>query len=144
MNNYYKYFSILLIAFIFFVFFKALKINNIYDTRDMVGKELDNFKLISFEEKIITNNDLKKNNFTLINFWASWCGPCRLEHKNLLELSKNKNLKLLGINFKDKKILANKYLNEMGNPYSYLASDIDGKKSIMFGIYGIPESIFGK
>ena len=141
MNNYYKYFSILLIAFIFFVFFKALKINNIYDTRDMVGKELDNFKIISFEEKIITNNDLKKNNFTLINFWASWCGPCRLEHKNLLELSKNKNLKLLGINFKDKKILANKYLNEMGNPYSYLASDIDGKKSIMFGIYGIPESI---
>ena len=141
MNNYYKYFSILLIAFIFFVFFKALKINNIYDTRDMVGKELYNFKLISFEEKIITNNDLKKNNFTLINFWASWCGPCRLEHKNLLELSKNKNLKLLGINFKDKKILANKYLNEMGNPYSYLTSDIDGKKSIMYGIYGIHERI---
>ena len=132
----------LIFLFILSVFFIGLNRDTNYNTANQINKEIPDFKVSYLDkENFFTKNDLKKNNFTLINFWASWCGPCRLEHKNLLELSKNKNLKLLGINFKDKKILANKYLNEMGNPYSYLASDIDGKKSIMFGIYGIPESI---
>ena len=132
----------LIFLFILSVFFIGLNRDTNYNTANQINKEIPDFKVSYLnKENFFTKNDLRKNNFTLINFWASWCGPCRLEHKNLLELSKNKNLKLLGINFKDKKILANKYLNEMGNPYSYLASDIDGKKSIMFGIYGIPESI---
>ena len=85
--------------------------------------------------------DFKKNNFTLINFWASWCSPCRVEHPILMSLSKSKKLKLVGINYKDKKNNAKKFLKELGNPYNLVAKDEIGKKSVNFGIYGIPESI---
>ena len=56
-------------------------------------------------------------------------------------LSKNENIKILGVNFKDKKINALNFLEELGNPYYYLAMDSSGKQSVNFGIYGIPESI---
>ena len=113
-----------------------------YITDYLVGKKLTKFNLKSFHEKnIYTNEDLKKNDYTLINFWASWCAPCRVEHPYLMQLSKEKNLKILGVNFKDKKINASKFLNELGNPYNDLAKDITGKQSVNFGIYGIPESI---
>jgi len=55
--------------------------------------------------------------------------------------SKNKKIKIIGINFKDKKINANNFLKELGNPYDFVGQDTDGKISISFGIYGIPESI---
>ena len=84
---------------------------------------------------------MKKNNYTLINFWASWCAPCRQEHPLLIQLSKEKNLKLLGINFKDKKKKAEIFLKDFENPYDFLTKDEQGKNSVKFGIYGIPESI---
>ena len=58
-----------------------------------------------------------------------------------MQLSKEKNLRILGVNFKDKKINALKFLNDQGNPYYYLTKDSNGKQSVTFGIYGIPESI---
>ena len=60
------------------------------------------------------------------------------EKENII---KGKNMKILGINFKDKKNNALSFLNELGNPYNFVAEDKDGKASILFGIYGIPESI---
>ena len=58
-----------------------------------------------------------------------------------MNLSKENNLKLLGVNFKDKKKQANIYLSELGNPYDFLVKDELGKQSVSLGIYGIPESI---
>ena len=136
-------FSILLIIlFIIGVFFIGLNKNSIYDTKSLVGQKITEIKLDHFSKnKIITGKDLKKNNFTLINFWASWCGPCRDEHAMLLKLNNEKNLKLLGVNFKDKKNNALEFLNNLGDPYDDLAQDEFGKHSVNFGIYGIPESI---
>ena len=91
--------------------------------------------------KFLQTKILKKIIIHLINFWASWCAPCRIEHPHLMELSKEKNLKILGVNFKDKKINALKFLKDLGNPYDYLAKDSKVKQSVNFGIYGIPESI---
>ena len=133
---------ILLIIFIIGVFFIGLNKNSIYDTKDLVGQKITEIKLDHFSKnKIITAKDLSKNNFTLINFWASWCGPCRDEHPILLKLNKEKNLKLLGVNVKDKKNNALEFLKDFGDPYDDLARDEFGKHSVNFGIYGIPESI---
>ena len=76
----------------------------------------------------------------MINFWASWCAPCKVEHPYLMELSKEEYSNF-GVNFKDKKTNASKFLKVLGDPYDYLAQDISGKESVNFGIYGIPESI---
>ena len=137
-----KLFILSFILFIIGVFFISLNKNSIYDTKGLVGTKITKFGLDHFSEnKMITAEDLNKNNFTLINFWASWCGPCRDEHSFLLKLNKEKNIQLLGINFKDKKNNALEFLNDLGNPYDHLARDELGKHSVNFGIYGIPESI---
>ena len=133
---------VLLFIFVLLVFYSSLYRETNYSTNYLVGNKLAKINLKSFDDnKIYTNEDFKKSRYTLINFWASWCAPCRVEHPYLMQLSKEKNLKILGVNFKDKKINASKFLNELGNPYYYMAKDIKGKQSVNFGIYGIPESI---
>ena len=133
---------VLLFIFVLLVFYNSLYRETNYSTDYLVGNKLAKINLKSFDDnKIYTSEDFKKNRYTLINFWASWCAPCRVEHPYLMQLSKEKNLKILGVNFKDKKINASKFLNELGNPYYYMAKDTKGKQSVNFGIFGIPESI---
>ena len=132
------------IVFSLLIFWQGLKKDNNYDTKNLIGSTISNFQLseINDDDKYITEEDLKKNTYTLINFFASWCAPCRSEHKHLINLSNKKNkIKIIGINFKDKKKNANNFLRELGNPYSFVGKDIDGKISILFGMYGIPESV---
>ena len=133
---------VLLFIFVLLVFYNSLNRETNYSTDYLVGNKLTKINLKSFDDnKIYTSEDLKNNDYTLINFWASWCSPCRVEHPFLMRLSKEKKLKILGVNFKDKKINALKFLNNLGNPYNHLAKDTTGKQSVNFGIYGIPESI---
>ena len=133
---------IFLLIFILGIFFLSLNKSSNYNTESLVGNKLGEIELVSFEDdSIFTNDDFKKNSFTLINFWASWCAPCRIEHPQLMELPKENNIKILGVNFKDKKINALKFLKDLGDPYEYLTRDSNGKQSVNFGIYGIPESI---
>ena len=137
-----KLITISIITFIIGVFFISLNKSSFYNTKGQEGQTIKNIRLDHFtEDKIISETDLKKNNFILINFWASWCGPCLIEHPFLLKLNNEKNLKLVGVNFKDKKNNALNFLNQHGNPYHLLAKDSLGKHSVNFGIYGIPESI---
>tara|TARA_B100002051_G_C16527804_1_gene531121 strand:- start:311 stop:826 length:516 start_codon:yes stop_codon:yes gene_type:complete len=134
---------VIIVSFVILVFYYGLKTEKIYQTKDLVGKSIlkIDLKLLN-DEKIFNTEELSKNDFTLINFWASWCAPCRKEHKHLMNLSKN--IKILGINLKDEKSQANKFINKMGNPYYLIASDHDGKKAVHFGVYGIPETILVK
>ena len=133
---------VLLFIFVLLVFYNSLNRETNYSTDYLVGNKLTKINLKGFDDnKIYTSEDFKKSRYTLINFWASWCAPCTVEHPYLMKLSKEKNLKILGVNFKDKKINASKFLNELGNPYYYMTKDITGKQSVNFGIYGIPESI---
>ena len=142
MQNIIKLITVFLLVFILGIFYLSLNRSSNYDTKFLVGNKIADIELKSLQnEKFITNDDFKNNKYTLINFWASWCAPCRVEHPYLMMLSKHQHLKILGINFKDKKINALKFLEELGDPYYYLAKDSSGKQSVNFGIYGIPESI---
>ncbi|MFL2877604.1 MAG: DsbE family thiol:disulfide interchange protein [Candidatus Pelagibacter sp.] len=142
MQNIIKISIFIIIIFIIGVFFIGLNKDTNYKTNFLTGKKISNISLEYFDEnKFYKEEDLKRNNYTLINFWASWCLPCRQEHSLLIQLSKEKNLKLLGVNFKDKKKQAEMFLNELGNPYDFLTKDELGKSSVKFGIFGIPESI---
>ena len=131
-----------LIIFFIGVFFIGLNKSSIYDTSNLAGQKLTNINLKHFSEnKLISEKDLKEKNFTLINFWASWCAPCREEHPFLLKLKEQKNIKLIGVNFKDNKNNALNFIKNFGDPYDDIARDEFGKQSVNFGIYGIPESI---
>ena len=142
MQNIIKLITVSLLVFILGIFYLSLNRTSNYDTKFLVGNKLADIEVRSLQsEKFFINDDFKNNKFTLINFWASWCAPCRVEHPYLMILSKNKDIKILGINFKDKKINALRFLEELGDPYDYLAKDSSGKQSVNFGIYGIPESI---
>ncbi len=140
-----KIYLITIFAFLIFIFttlYLSLDTRKIYNTEDIIGKKIDTVELTLFENKKTFNTkEISNYKFTLFNFWASWCAPCRKEHKNLVNLSKNRNLKIIGVNFKDDQIKAKKFLEKMGNPFFILTKDPEGKKSVNFGVYGIPETI---
>ncbi len=77
---------------------------------------------------------------TVVNVWASWCGPCREEHPFLLELAKDTRIRLVGVNYKDAPENARRFLGTLGNPYAAVGVDANGRTSIDWGVYGIPET----
>lgn len=76
----------------------------------------------------------------MINVWASWCVSCRAEHAVLVDLAKRDLVTIYGLNYKDKRDDALRWLEDFGNPYIESAQDIDGKTGIDFGVYGVPET----
>ena len=99
-------------------------------------EEFGSFKKIDETDLI----PIKQNKIRLINFWASWCPPCRVEHPQLEKLSRSKNIELFGINYKDNEISALNFLNEYGNPFIKIGSDKSGRNAIEWGVYGVPET----
>ena len=128
-------------VFFFTTLYFSLKNDKIYKTESIIGKKISEVELTLFNDGIFNTKEISNYKYTLINFWASWCAPCRKEHKNLMKLSKIKNLKIVGINFRDNSTNAKEFLKEMGNPFFILTKDPKGKKSVNFGVYGIPETI---
>jgi len=82
---------------------------------------------------------------TLVNVWASWCIPCADEVQYLDRLSKDKRFRLVGINYKDAPDNARRFLNRYGNPFIASGTDQNGRASIDWGVYGVPENfVIGK
>ncbi len=76
----------------------------------------------------------------LLNFWATWCPPCREEHPLLVELAQKERVPIVGINFKDDPTRALAWLKDLGDPYVATLTDFDGRLGIDFGVYGMPET----
>lgn len=81
-----------------------------------------------------------KGKVTLVNVWASWCVPCHDEVPFLEALGKDKRFQLVGINYKDAPDNARRFLNRYGNPFAASGRDADGRTSIDWGVYGVPET----
>jgi cytochrome c biogenesis protein CcmG/thiol:disulfide interchange protein DsbE len=86
------------------------------------------------------SNAMFAGNVTLVNVWASWCVPCHDEVPFLEQLSKDKRIQLVGINYKDTADNARRFLNRYGNPFAASGADESGRTSIDWGVYGVPET----
>lgn len=77
---------------------------------------------------------------TLVNVFASWCGPCRVEHPALMTLAADPRIRVVGINYKDQPRNAVRFLDDLGNPYAAIGVDERGRSAIDWGVYGVPET----
>ncbi len=85
------------------------------------------------------NETLRQPGVKLVNFWASWCAPCRVEHPTL-EAMAAEGIPIYGINYKDDPEKALAFLNELGNPYAAIGADVSGRSALEWGVYGVPET----
>ena len=108
---------------------------------NLLNKNVPNFKAESLlkNEKFISSQEFG-NEIVLVNFFATWCLPCRDEHVYIKRFSNEKGIRVIGINYKDNPKKAIQWLKDMGNPYSNVPIDKYGKIAIDWGVYGIPET----
>ena len=91
----------------------------------------------------LTDEDLAEGVF-VVNVWASWCGPCRLEHPILTRLAGDSRFRVIGINYKDVPENAVRFLGALGNPFARTGADRQGRTAIDWGVYGVPETFIVK
>ncbi|MCR9127227.1 MAG: DsbE family thiol:disulfide interchange protein [Rhodobacteraceae bacterium] len=87
-----------------------------------------------FDDATLRDGEVK-----LVNYWASWCAPCRVEHPNLDVLAAE-GIPVYGVNYKDKPVDALAFLDELGDPYVGLGADASGRMALDWGVYGVPET----
>jgi cytochrome c biogenesis protein CcmG/thiol:disulfide interchange protein DsbE len=107
----------------------------------LVGKPAPEFQLQQLHEpeKTLTSKE-NLGKVWLLNVWASWCVSCREEHPVLVELSKSGIVPVYGLNYKDQRDDALRWLQQFGDPYAVSAVDPEGRTGIDFGVYGVPET----
>ncbi len=107
----------------------------------MVGKPVPEFTLPSLTDptKLVTSKSLHGKPY-VINVWGTWCGECRVEHQALLDIQHLGQVPLIGVNWRDVDEDALNFLAQLGNPYSQVAVDKQGRLAIDLGVYGAPET----
>ena len=129
---------IVLLLSTFLLFFEGLKNDPKIIPSNLISKEIPKFKLPSLDNRSFEDSDLRTKDLKLVNFFASWCPPCKVEHNNLIELSQR--FKVFGLAKKDSVKNIKNWFSQMGNPYSKIGFDHDGMVSINWGVYGLPET----
>lgn len=84
--------------------------------------------------------DLKTGEVSVVNFWASWCIPCKAEHPELIRLAETTDVRLYSINYKDQTDKARAFIGELGNPFEKIGVDASGREALRWGLTGVPET----
>ena len=107
----------------------------------LLNKSAPEFSLPQlYEESQMVSVEEKLGKPWLLNVWASWCVACREEHEVLKQLVRYPGIDLVGLNYKDQPADAKQWLQRWGNPYTTIATDVDGRTGIDWGVYGVPET----
>ncbi|MFL2660901.1 MAG: DsbE family thiol:disulfide interchange protein [Alphaproteobacteria bacterium] len=133
-----RYSFLIIVVFTFYIFYEALKKNPREIPSNLISKEIPFFTLSGLGGSEITEKELKNNDVNIVNFFASWCPPCRFEHPQLSILSKQ--IPIIGIAKKNDIDDLVPWLEELGNPYKKIGIDREGLISIDWGVYGLPET----
>ncbi len=107
----------------------------------LLGKEAPQFSLPNLNSggEFVTGGQLK-GAWHLVNVWGTWCFECRNEHTALLQIRQEGRVPIIGIDWKDEDESARSWLQQLGDPYSEIGTDHDGRVAIDWGVYGAPES----
>ena len=107
----------------------------------LIGKPAPVFHLTTLDtpSRVLSADDMR-GQVWLLNVWASWCSGCREEHPVLVEFSQSRAVPIYGMDYKDQPSDARRWLAQLGNPYTAVVQDLDGRMGIEFGVYGVPET----
>ena len=108
----------------------------------LIDKSIPQFDLppIPGWDKGLASADIEQGGVSLVNVFASWCGPCRVEHPLLMDIAARDVLPIWGLNYKDQPNDAASWLQQLGDPYTQIGSDLSGRVGIDWGVYGVPET----
>jgi len=98
-----------------------------------------NATVLGAPERRVTRDDLLGAP-VLVNVWATWCPTCKAEHEELMRIDALTDLRLVGVNYKDNRAKALRWLQDFGDPYEFVLEDVDGMLGVELGVYGAPES----
>lgn len=133
-----------LLAFLALAAWFALALRPSYDPQTLPSAMIDQpapaFDLTSLNGGANLALNGLKGQVVLVNFFASWCVPCRVEHPILMRLAEQEHIALYGIDYKDQPEAARRILAQLGDPYRSIGLDPDGVTGINFGVYGVPET----
>ena len=107
----------------------------------LLDQQAPQYALPSLQNSDVTvGSDTYAGEIALVNVWATWCGGCRTEHGYLMELARRGEVPIFGLNWRDQRVPALGFLQQLGDPYSAVAYDEDGRVGIDWGVYGAPET----
>lgn len=109
-------------------------------TEGMVGQPAPTYALTNLEGGPLVTSDDRRGRAYVINLFASWCTPCRAEHPQLMALQRQ-GVEIVGVAYKDRPDASSAFLRELGNPFSVVAMDPEGRFGLEVGVTGVPETV---
>ncbi|HSW13728.1 MAG TPA: DsbE family thiol:disulfide interchange protein [Solimonas sp.] len=106
----------------------------------LIGKPAPAFDLPQVGDAARFSQENLKGRPVLVNFWASWCAGCQVEHPLLMQLAQQQGVEIIGMDYKDTDADAQKWLQRHGNPYRRIVADAEGTAGLDWGVYGVPET----